>query len=63
MTKKLNFISLFSEEVIQIGFENAGYNCLLSSDIDADAEKLIIKTIQIFHLLKRIFDNLIIKKF
>uniref|UniRef100_UPI000A896AD6 DNA cytosine methyltransferase n=1 Tax=Pelagibacter ubique TaxID=198252 RepID=UPI000A896AD6 len=40
MTKKINFISLFSGGGgFQIGFENAGYNCLLSSDIDADAEK------------------------
>ena len=40
MTKKINFISLFSGGGgFQIGFESAGYNCLLSSDIDADAEK------------------------
>ena len=40
MTKKLNFISLFSGGGgFQIGFENAGYNCLLSSDIDSDAER------------------------
>ena len=40
MTKKLNFISLFSGGGgFQIGFENAWYNCLLSSDIDGDAEK------------------------
>ena len=37
MTKKLNFISLFSGGGgFQIGFENAGYNCLISSDIDGD---------------------------
>ena len=40
MTKKLNFISLFSGGGgFQIGFENAGYNCLLSSEIDMHARK------------------------
>ena len=40
MKKKLTFISLFSGGGgFQIGFENAGYECLLSSDIEADAEK------------------------
>ena len=35
MTKKLNFISLFSGAGgFKIGFEQAGFNCLLSSDID-----------------------------
>ena len=40
MKKKLTFISLFSGGGgFQIGFENAGFKCLLSSDIDADAAK------------------------
>ena len=40
MKNKLTFISLFSGGGgFQIGFENAGYECLLSSDIEADAER------------------------
>ena len=37
---KINFISLFSGGGgFQIGFEAANLNCILSSDIDEDAEK------------------------
>lgn len=40
MKKKLTFVSLFSGGGgFQIGFENAGYKCLLSSDIDSDAAR------------------------
>ena len=51
---KINFISLFSGGGgFQIGFEAANFNCILSSDIDEDAEKTHYKNYQKIPFIKK----------
>ena len=52
--KKINFISLFSGGGgFQIGFEAAKFNCILSSDIDEDAEKTHYRNYQNIPFIKK----------
>ena len=52
--KKINFISLFSGGGgFQLGFEAAKFNCILSSDIDEDAEKTHYRNYQNIPFIKK----------